>query len=111
MCACRLASQASQESCDSSRRNSSVQNGSPVADLDDYYLDMEYLNDLEIDRAAMEDAATEAEDLYSQLAQKERDLILAAELGKALLDKNEELSRKNDSLTEEFTQRIEVRCS
>jgi len=30
-------------------------------------------------------------DVYGQLQQKERDLILAAELGKALLEKNEEL--------------------
>ena len=49
------------------------------------------------------------EDVYVQLAAKERDLILAAELGNALLEKNEELTRKNDQLTEEYTLKIEVR--
>ena len=34
--------------------------------------------------------------MYGQLQQKERDLILAAELGKALLEKNEELSKQNN---------------
>ncbi len=47
-------------------------------------------------------------DLYSQLEQKERDLVLAAELGKALLDKNEELSRQNERIAEEFSARLEV---
>ena len=35
-----------------------------------------------------EESATEGDDIYSQLAQKEKDLLLAAELGKALLEKN-----------------------
>ncbi|XP_046380511.1 BICD family-like cargo adapter 1 isoform X4 [Haliotis rufescens] len=46
-------------------------------------------------------------DLYAQLAQKEQDLILAAELGKALLDKNLELSTRNEQLLEEYSSKIE----
>lgn len=47
-------------------------------------------------------------DVYAQLAQKENDLILAAELGKALLEKNEELKKHNDVLSEDFALKIEV---
>ena len=50
----------------------------------------------------------EANDVYSLLAAKERDLILAAELGKALLEKNEELSKQNERIAEEFSQKLEV---
>merc|ERR1712061_456488 len=46
-------------------------------------------------------------DIYTQLQQKERDLILAAELGKALLEKNEDLSKQNEKIAEEFSQRLE----
>lgn len=42
------------------------------------------------------------------MAGKERDLVLAAELGKALLEKNEELRRKNDQIAEEFSNKLEV---
>lgn len=52
---------------------------------------------------------TEEADIHEQLMQKEKDLLLAAELGKALLEKNEELSRQNERITEEYTQKLEVR--
>ena len=42
------------------------------------------------------------------MQQKERDLILAAELGKALLEKNEELSKQNEKIAEDFSQKLEV---
>lgn len=48
-------------------------------------------------------------DVYAQLEQKEKDLRLAAELGKALLEKNEELEMKNGQIIEEFAQKMEVR--
>ena len=48
-------------------------------------------------------------DVYGQLQQKERDLILAAELGKALLEKNEDLSKQNEKIAEDFSQKLEVR--
>ncbi|CAG7785027.1 unnamed protein product [Allacma fusca] len=47
-------------------------------------------------------------DIHEQLRQKEKDLILAAELGRALLDKNEEISRENERITEEYSQKLEV---
>merc|ERR1740131_880727 len=49
----------------------------------------------------------DAADIYIQLQQKERDLILAAELGKALLEKNEDLSKQNEKIAEEFSQKLE----
>ena len=50
----------------------------------------------------------ESNDLLNQLAQKENDLILAAELGKALLERNEELSRANERITEDYSHKLEV---
>jgi len=50
----------------------------------------------------------EVVDIHEQLRQKEEHLLLAAELGKALLDKNEDLSRQNERITEDYTQRLEV---
>lgn len=47
-------------------------------------------------------------DVYAQLARKERDLLLAAQLGKALLEENEELRRQNMALSQECSQRMEV---
>ena len=55
-----------------------------------------------------ESSSSTSEDVYSQLAQKENDLVLAAELGKALLEKNEELRLQNDAMSEEFADRLEV---
>lgn len=51
------------------------------------------------------------EDIYAQLAQKEHDLTLAAELGKALLEKNEDLKRQNEVMEEEYADRLEVRAA
>jgi len=45
--------------------------------------------------------------IYNLLEQKERDLLLAAELGKALLEKNEELSQQNEKMAEDFSQKLE----
>lgn len=42
------------------------------------------------------------------LKQREKDLVLAAELGKALLERNQELMQKSDALTEEFATKLEV---
>ncbi len=47
--------------------------------------------------------------IYDVLEQKERDLLLAAELGKALLEKNEELSTQNEKMAEDFSRKLEVR--
>lgn len=47
------------------------------------------------------------DDIYRQLAQKEKDLLLAAELGKALLEKNEEVNQKYEMLQEQYSQVVE----
>lgn len=70
-----------------------------MVDLDDYY------HLIEMEDQHKKDVPDD--DLYAQLAQKERDLILAAELGKALLEKNDELCRRNESLVEDYTLRID----
>lgn len=49
-----------------------------------------------------------SEDIWTQLQQKENDLVLAAELGKALLEKNEELKKQHESLIEEYSKKLEV---
>lgn len=40
--------------------------------------------------------------------ERERDLVLAAELGKALLERNEQLTLANESITEQYSQKLEV---
>ena len=82
--------------------------GSP---LDDYYpsliidMDTPNLGGYSDNNAENEDP----NDLCAQLAQKEQDLILTAEIGKSLLEKNEELTKANEKLTEDFSQKVEVR--
>lgn len=71
----------------------------PKYALEDYIYDVE--------SRSLEPSA-DPEDVYAQLQQKEKDLILAAELGKALLEKNEELSRQNERLAEDYSQKLEV---
>lgn len=50
----------------------------------------------------------ESGDVFAQLQQKENDLVLAAELGKALLEKNEQLSMENERMAEEYSKHLEV---
>jgi len=47
-------------------------------------------------------------DIYELLNQRERDLTLAAEIGQALLEKNEQLSKQNEEIAEEFSKKLEV---
>lgn len=49
----------------------------------------------------------EPEDLALQLQQKEKDLLLAAELGKMLLERSEELQRQLEALNAQHTEREE----
>ena len=49
-----------------------------------------------------------SDNLLAQLHKKDLDLKLTAELGQALLEKNEGLQRHNEQLTEEYSQRLEV---
>ncbi|KAK3866943.1 hypothetical protein Pcinc_027547 [Petrolisthes cinctipes] len=67
-------------------------------ELEDYVYEMEC-------RAEEEQ---EVEDVNARLLQKERDLILAAELGKALLERNEILVQQNERLAEEYSHKLEV---
>ncbi|XP_041971516.1 bicaudal D-related protein homolog [Aricia agestis] len=52
-------------------------------------------------------ANPEEQDVWTQLQQKESDLLLAAELGKALLDKNNELKKEQERLAEEYSKKLE----
>lgn len=55
------------------------------------------------------DGRSGPDSIYILLESKERDLLLAAELGKALLEKNEELSQANEKMAEDFSRNLEVR--
>ncbi|XP_061500247.1 bicaudal D-related protein homolog isoform X2 [Anopheles gambiae] len=46
-------------------------------------------------------------DVWAQLHQKEADLLLAAELGKALLEKNEELKKNQEKLIDDYSAKVE----
>lgn len=72
--------------------------------LEDYIYDMEQ-------RVSLGDVVggSSEVDVWAQLHQKEQDLQLAAELGKALLDKNEELKRQQEHIIEEYGKKLEVR--
>ncbi|XP_063769214.1 BICD family-like cargo adapter 1 [Pseudophryne corroboree] len=45
--------------------------------------------------------------LLSVIQQKERDLVLAARLGKALLERNQDMSRRYEEMQRELTERLE----
>lgn len=78
------------------------------------------LDDLDLlDRHLTDDGAPErsssfasdaggAADMAAELRQKNKDLVLAARLGKALLSKNDELSLMNERLAEEYGDKLEV---
>lgn len=51
----------------------------------------------------------EPELLLSQMRQKEKDLVLAARLGKALLERNQDMSRQYERMYKELTDKLEVR--
>ena len=58
--------------------------------------------------AASPGQGSREDDVYAQLEQKEKDLILAAELGKALLERNEELVKRQDQMQQELAEKMEV---
>ena len=49
------------------------------------------------------------EDLYAKLESQDNDLMLAAELGKVLLDKNEAISNERETIVLDYLQRLEVK--
>jgi coiled-coil domain-containing protein 64 len=69
--------------------------------LEDYIYEME-------SHSLEPSADPEDLDVYAQLQQEEKDLILAAEPGKALLQKNEEISQQNEKIAEDYSQQLEV---
>lgn len=89
--------------------------------LEDYILDMEtrppeQLMDMGSDAGSLGGggsmatsmAAVTDQSLWEQLQKKEEDLLLAAELGKALLEKNEELAKQHERTVEEYSTKLEV---
>ncbi|RZC32055.1 hypothetical protein BDFB_012758, partial [Asbolus verrucosus] len=71
--------------------------------LEDYIVEME--NRSAINRSQTQNVS--AEDVWTQLQQKENDLLLAAELGKALLEKNEELKKQHETVVDEYSKKLE----
>ncbi|CAH1132695.1 unnamed protein product [Ceutorhynchus assimilis] len=71
--------------------------------LEDYVVEME-------NRSAIneQNAQNLSEDIWIQLQQKENDLQLAAELGKALLEDNEKLKKQHDATVEEYSKKLEA---
>ncbi|XP_076038913.1 bicaudal D-related protein homolog isoform X2 [Oratosquilla oratoria] len=75
--------------------------------LEDYIYEMECRSG----EMANVDQVSETEeegDVFERLAKKERDLILAAELGKALLERNEVLVHQNERLAEDYSHKLEI---
>lgn len=81
--------------------------GTTKYELEDYIYEMECRQADEAQRQNANDEETQ--DIYARLAQKEQDLILAAELGKALLERNELLVQQNEKLAEDYSHKLEVR--
>uniref|UniRef100_A0A670ZWK5 BICD family like cargo adaptor 1 n=1 Tax=Pseudonaja textilis TaxID=8673 RepID=A0A670ZWK5_PSETE len=57
--------------------------------------------------AASLSSPAEPELLLSQMRQKEKDLVLAARLGKALLERNQDMSRQYERMYKELTDKLE----
>lgn len=78
--------------------------------LEDYIFDMETRPpERSIDETP--DHIMTEQDVWLKLQKKETDLVLAAELGKALLEKNEELTKQQEKLVEEYSTKLEVRAT
>nr|XP_019545187.2 bicaudal D-related protein homolog isoform X2 [Aedes albopictus]XP_019545188.2 bicaudal D-related protein homolog isoform X2 [Aedes albopictus]XP_029724309.1 bicaudal D-related protein homolog isoform X2 [Aedes albopictus]XP_029724317.1 bicaudal D-related protein homolog isoform X2 [Aedes albopictus]XP_029724324.1 bicaudal D-related protein homolog isoform X2 [Aedes albopictus]XP_029724329.1 bicaudal D-related protein homolog isoform X2 [Aedes albopictus]XP_029724341.1 bicaudal D-related p len=67
--------------------------------LEDYIIDME--------TRPPDSGQISDKDVWAQLHQKEADLLLAAELGKALLEKNEELKKQQEKLIDDYSVKLE----
>ncbi|XP_013188368.2 bicaudal D-related protein homolog [Amyelois transitella] len=71
-------------------------------DLEEYVKEMSSVRDSSVGVEGSQDV-----DVWTQLQQKESDLLLAAELGKALLEKNEELKKEQERIAEEYSKKLE----
>lgn len=65
------------------------------------------ISDLQARRHSL-DHEDVVQDPAELLKQRERDLVLAAELGKALLERNQELTKQAETLAEEYSAKLEV---
>ncbi|XP_014605378.1 PREDICTED: bicaudal D-related protein homolog isoform X2 [Polistes canadensis] len=64
------------------------------------------ISDLQARRSSLDHEDT-LQDPSELLKQRERDLVLAAELGKALLERNQELTRQSELLADEYAAKLE----
>lgn len=65
------------------------------------------ISDLQTRRHSL-DSDDDVGNPHELLKQRERDLVLAAELGKALLERNQELTRQSEAIAEEYANKLEV---
>ncbi|KAA0183241.1 hypothetical protein HAZT_HAZT000976 [Hyalella azteca] len=74
-------------------------------ELEDYIYQMQ----CEANRTTADDDEEDGpKDPEADLAKRENDLVMAAELGKALLKRNDDLVRDNEQMAEEFSRKLEV---
>ncbi|XP_008545241.1 bicaudal D-related protein homolog [Microplitis demolitor] len=64
------------------------------------------ISDLQTRRHSL-DSDDDVGNPHELLKQRERDLVLAAELGKALLERNQELTRQSEAIAEEYANKLE----
>ncbi|KMR04710.1 bicaudal d-related-like protein [Lasius niger] len=70
------------------------------------YVLEDMISDLQARRHSL-DQEDVVQDPAELLKQRERDLVLAAELGKALLERNQELTKQAEVLAEEYSTKLE----
>ncbi|XP_070158543.1 bicaudal D-related protein homolog [Polyergus mexicanus] len=70
------------------------------------YVLEDMISDLQARRHSL-DHEDVVQDPTELLKQRERDLVLAAELGKALLERNQELTKQAEALAEEYSAKLE----
>ncbi|XP_076236116.1 bicaudal D-related protein homolog [Calliopsis andreniformis] len=63
------------------------------------------ISDLQTRRNSLDQE--DLEDPVELLKKRDRDLVLAAELGKALLERNQELTKQSEALVEEYSSKLE----
>lgn len=61
--------------------------------------------------AGLQSPPAQDPELLSVIRQKEKDLVLAARLGKALLERNQDMSRQYEQMHKELTDKLEVRTT
>ncbi|KAM8961233.1 BICD family-like cargo adapter 1 isoform 2-T2 [Pelodytes ibericus] len=94
---------------DSSRPAPSPERAEPADLLADIELDEELVLLATEGEGGTGESEGTAEDpeLLSVIRQKEKDLVLAARLGKALLERNQDMSRRYEEMQKELTERLE----